>query len=61
MTKRGQNALNISIIFTSLATFIVAVRVYARGFLVKQIGADDITIIISLVITKMQFVSNKDF
>ncbi|KAL4932780.1 putative integral membrane protein [Aspergillus undulatus] len=45
---RGQHALAVSAIFTSLATVFTLVRMYTRAFLVKQIGADDWTILISL-------------
>jgi hypothetical protein len=47
--SRGQQSLNISIVFTSLAAFTVAVRFYSRKFLVKRIGLDDWFILISLV------------
>jgi hypothetical protein len=52
ITQHGQDGLNVSIIFTSLATFTVGMRAYTRGFMVKQIGADDITIFFALVIAR---------
>ncbi|OJJ64357.1 hypothetical protein ASPSYDRAFT_84371 [Aspergillus sydowii CBS 593.65] len=45
---RGQHALAVSATFTSLATVLTIVRIYTRAFMVKQMGADDWTIIISL-------------
>ncbi|KAL4804535.1 hypothetical protein BDV18DRAFT_32516 [Aspergillus unguis] len=45
---RGQHALAISAIFTSLATFLTGVRIYTRVFMVKQMGSDDWTILLSL-------------
>ncbi|KAF9889398.1 hypothetical protein FE257_007299 [Aspergillus nanangensis] len=48
-TARGREALAVSAVFTSLATFFTMLRIYTRVFLVKQIGADDWTIIISLI------------
>ena len=46
---RGRHALAISAIFTCLATALAAIRIYTRAFMVKQMGSDDWTIIISLV------------
>ncbi|KAL4909009.1 hypothetical protein BDW74DRAFT_76273 [Aspergillus multicolor] len=46
---RGRHALATSAIFTCLATALAAVRIYTRAFMVKQMGSDDWTIIISLV------------
>ena len=46
---RGRKALTTSAIFTSLATFFVVLRIYTRAFLVKQMGADDWSILVSLV------------
>lgn len=46
---RGTNALNISIIFTSLGIFFVLCRFYARVFVVKRTGADDWMSLVSLV------------
>ncbi|KAL4733519.1 hypothetical protein BDV11DRAFT_199852 [Aspergillus similis] len=45
---RGRHALAISAIFTCLATALAAIRIYTRAFMVKQMGSDDWTIIISL-------------
>ncbi|KAL4817528.1 hypothetical protein BDW67DRAFT_30499 [Aspergillus spinulosporus] len=45
----GRHALAISAVFTCLATALAAIRIYTRAFLVKQMGSDDWTIIISLV------------
>lgn len=46
---RGRQALTTSAVFTCLATLFVAIRIYTRAFLVKQMGADDWTILVSLV------------
>lgn len=48
-TPRGRSALAVSIVFTSLATAMVLVRIYTRAVMVKQMGPDDYTILISLV------------
>jgi hypothetical protein len=48
-TPRGQHALTVSAVFTSLATFFTILRIYTRAFIVKQMGADDWTILVSLV------------
>ncbi|KAI9372901.1 hypothetical protein BJX61DRAFT_542266 [Aspergillus egyptiacus] len=45
---RGRQALAVSAVFTCLATFLTAVRIYTRAFMVKQMGLDDWTIIVSL-------------
>lgn len=46
---RGREALVVSAIFTSLSTILTAIRIYTRAFLVRQMGSDDWTIIVSLV------------
>jgi len=48
-TSRGRSALAVSAVFTSLATFLVLIRIYTRAVMVKQMGADDYAIIVSLV------------
>ncbi|PGH33738.1 hypothetical protein GX50_03478 [[Emmonsia] crescens] len=48
---RGEGALAISITFTSLAAFSVAARLYTRGALVKKIGPDDWTCLVSLILS----------
>lgn len=48
-TARGHSALAVSAVFTSLATLLVMIRIYTRAILVKQMGADDYAILISLV------------
>jgi len=48
-TARGRSALAVSIVFTSLATLFLAIRIYTRAFLVKQMGSDDYTILVALV------------
>lgn len=48
-TARGRSALAVSIVFTSLATIFLAIRIYTRAFLAKQLGGDDYTIIVALV------------
>ncbi|PLB55470.1 putative integral membrane protein [Aspergillus steynii IBT 23096] len=45
---RGRQALTTSAVFTCLATLLVVIRIYTRAFLVKQMGADDWTILVSL-------------
>ncbi|KAL4769508.1 hypothetical protein BDW60DRAFT_224763 [Aspergillus nidulans var. acristatus] len=45
---RGRHALAISAVFTCLATALAAIRIYTRALMVKQMGSDDWTIIISL-------------
>ncbi|KAL2821973.1 hypothetical protein BJX63DRAFT_427333 [Aspergillus granulosus] len=45
---RGREALAVSGVFTCLATLLTAVRIYTRAYMVKQVGADDWTILISL-------------
>ncbi|KKK12119.1 hypothetical protein AOCH_002658 [Aspergillus ochraceoroseus] len=52
---RGRQALVVSATFTSLATLITVVRVYTRAFLVKQMGADDWTILVSLCLSWIFF------
>ncbi|KAJ5292972.1 uncharacterized protein N7443_008925 [Penicillium atrosanguineum] len=54
-TSRGQGALAVSAVFTSLATFVVLVRIYTRAFMVKQMGADDYAIMASLVFSWVFF------
>jgi hypothetical protein len=49
MGSRGRQTLNIGIVFTSLATFTVAIRIYSRMCLVKHMGLDDLAILVSLV------------
>ncbi|KAJ5646677.1 hypothetical protein N7490_003049 [Penicillium lividum] len=47
-TVRGHEALAVSTVFTTLATVLVAIRIYTRAFMVKQMGADDYAILIAL-------------
>ncbi|KAJ5759262.1 hypothetical protein N7520_006418 [Penicillium odoratum] len=47
-TVRGHEALAVSTVFTSLATILVAIRIYTRMFMVKQMGADDYAILVAL-------------
>ncbi|KAJ5380858.1 uncharacterized protein N7496_003286 [Penicillium cataractarum] len=54
-TSRGRSALAVSIVFTCLATAIVLVRVYTRAILVKQMGADDYTILVALAFSWVFF------
>lgn len=54
-TPRGRQALAVSIVFTTLATFITAARIYTRAFLVKQMGADDYVILVSLAFSWIFF------
>lgn len=48
-TVRGREALACSTVFTTLATVLVAVRIYTRAFMVKQMGSDDYAILVALV------------
>jgi hypothetical protein len=54
-TNRGKQALAVSIVFTVLATFITAVRIFTRAFLVKQMGSDDYVILVSLAFSWIFF------
>jgi hypothetical protein len=54
-TPRGRQALAVSIVFTVLATVITTVRLYTRAFLVKQMGADDYVILVSLAFSWIFF------
>ncbi|KAJ5959536.1 uncharacterized protein N7479_006686 [Penicillium vulpinum] len=54
-TSRGHQALAVSIVFTTTATIITAVRIYTRAFLVKQMGADDYVILVSLAFSWIFF------
>ncbi|CAG8239210.1 unnamed protein product [Penicillium nalgiovense] len=54
-TSRGHQALATSAVFTTIATLIAAVRIYTRAFLVKQMGADDHVVIVSLAFSWIFF------
>ncbi|KAJ5513391.1 hypothetical protein N7463_002943 [Penicillium fimorum] len=54
-TSRGHQALAVSIVFTTVATFITAVRIFTRAFLVKQMGEDDYVILVSLAFSWIFF------
>ncbi|KAJ5773208.1 hypothetical protein N7457_008104 [Penicillium paradoxum] len=54
-TPRGHQALAVSIVFTTLATIVAAIRVYTRACLVKQMGSDDYVILISLAFSWIFF------
>ncbi|CAG8909659.1 unnamed protein product [Penicillium egyptiacum] len=54
-TPRGHQALAVSAVFTTIATLIAAVRIFTRAFLVKQMGADDYVIIVSLAFSWIFF------
>jgi hypothetical protein len=54
-TPRGREALAASIVFTVLATLITAIRIFTRAFLVKQMGADDYVILVSLAFSWIFF------
>ncbi|KAJ5093433.1 hypothetical protein N7456_009294 [Penicillium angulare] len=47
-TTRGREALAVNTVFTVLATVLVAIRIYTRAFMVKQMGPDDYAILIAL-------------
>lgn len=57
-TSRGEGVLVASAVFTSLATILAALRVYTRGFIVKQTGLDDWIILVSLVSFPKKLLSN---
>ncbi|KAK2793475.1 hypothetical protein FQN51_001232 [Onygenales sp. PD_10] len=46
---RGAEALTISIVFSSLATFFVGARFFTRGLLVQRLGYDDWTSLAALI------------
>ncbi|KAL1969320.1 hypothetical protein VTN77DRAFT_9512 [Rasamsonia byssochlamydoides] len=48
-SPRGLHALDVSIVFTSLATVIVFTRIYTRLWMVRQWGADDLAVLNALV------------
>ncbi|KOS43375.1 hypothetical protein ACN38_g5726 [Penicillium nordicum] len=54
-TSRGHQALAVSIVFTTIATFITAIRIFTRAFLVKQMGGDDYVILVSLAFSWIFF------
>lgn len=54
-TPRGRQALAASIAFTTLATLFTACRIYTRAVLVKQLGADDYVILVSLLFSWVFF------
>lgn len=49
VNPRGIHALDVSIVFTTLATVIVLIRFYTRLWMVRQFGADDLAILNALV------------
>lgn len=51
-TERGERVLVVSAVLTSVATILTLLRIYARAFIVKQMGADDWTVIAALVGSK---------
>jgi hypothetical protein len=46
---RGRQALEISVAFTVLAFIVVALRLYARFFLVRCAGLEDYGIVLAMV------------
>jgi hypothetical protein len=46
---RGRQAVEISVAFTALATIIVALRLYARFFVVRCAGIEDYGIVLAMV------------
>ncbi|OJD25821.1 hypothetical protein ACJ73_02808 [Blastomyces percursus] len=48
---KGKHALIVTTTFTSLAALLVAARFYTRGLLVKKIGSDDWTCLVSLMLS----------
>lgn len=53
--SRGKDALAVSAVFTPLATLVVLIRIYTRAFMVKQMGADDYAIVVSLIFSWVFF------
>lgn len=48
-SSRGNQALVITVVLTSLAIFVVAIRMFTRIALVKMFGREDAVITLSLV------------
>jgi hypothetical protein len=48
-SDRGIHALNISIVFTTIATVAVLARVYTRIWIIRRTGLDDLAILNALV------------
>jgi hypothetical protein len=46
---RGRQAVEISAVFTALAFIVVALRLYARLFLVRCAGLEDYGIVLAMV------------
>jgi hypothetical protein len=46
---RGRQAVEISVVFTAVAACIVALRLYARFFVVRCAGFEDYGIVLSMV------------
>jgi len=46
---RGNRALVVTAVLTALSIVVVSMRVYARAALIKMMGREDWTIVISLV------------
>jgi hypothetical protein len=46
---RGRQAVEISVVFTAIATCIVALRLYARFFVVRCAGLEDYGIVLAMV------------
>ena len=49
MSSRGEQALIVSVVFTSLATCFVAMRMYTRIKLMRRVEANDWMVIVALV------------
>jgi hypothetical protein len=49
LSSRGAKAMTVSVVFTSLASFFVALRMYTRIKLMRRVEANDWMVIIALV------------
>jgi hypothetical protein len=57
--SRGRQAIDISAAFTALACIVVALRLYARFFLVRCAGLEDYGIILAMVGTPADLTYHK--
>lgn len=56
---RGRQAVEISAAFTALACIVVALRLYARFFLVRCAGLEDYGIVLAMVCTRADLTYQK--
>lgn len=52
MSSRGAQAMTVSVVFTSLATCFVAMRMYTRIKIMRRVEANDWMVVIALVSTQ---------